>query len=293
MSTHRTAPELPQGITFVKDHGQDAYRIETELCTGLVHVNGAHVTEWTPAGQDPVLWLSKDAVFGPGKAIRGGIPICWPWFGPGRDGDRSPAHGIARLLPWSLVEADVSEAGEARLSFELAGGELPESAGVPADATVRYTVGFGSVLNLDLTVTAGAQPVSYEEALHTYLAVGDVHRVTLEGLADTRYLDKVGDGEITQEGPVKFITETDRIYFSDDTVSLVDDASGRRIELQKTNSANTVVWNPWADKAAAMTDFGDDEWPTMCCIETVNCLANEISLSPGEQHTMSTTVLVP
>lgn len=293
MTTDSTTQELPQGIALVQQNGLDAYRIDTELCTGLVYPYGAHVAEWTPAGQQPVLWMSKQADFEPGKAIRGGIPICWPWFGPGAEGNRAPGHGFARLAPWTLVEAEVSDAGEARLVFEITGDALPEQAEVPADTIARYAVSFGSMLNLSLTIRAGEQPIAYEEALHTYFAVGDIHQVSLEGLDGASYLDKVGGGEHIQQGPVKFTTETDRIYFSAETVRLLDPSMGRQIEIQKAESADTVVWNPWSDKASAMGDFGNDEWLEMCCVESVNCLASQISLAEGEEHTMTTTILVP
>ncbi|MEL4356567.1 MULTISPECIES: D-hexose-6-phosphate mutarotase [unclassified Luteococcus] len=288
-----SGPELPEQITAIRTGGLDGYRIQTPLCTGTVYSQGAHVTEWTPAGQEPVLWMSKDTDFEADKPIRGGIPICWPWFGPGPEGNRTPAHGFARILPWSLVAAEVTEAGEARLAFELSGSQCPPDGGIPADAVARLTVGFGSTLTLNLTVTAGNQPVRYEEALHTYLNLGDISRVSVEGLSGARFLDKVHGGEAVQDGAIEFTTETDRIYFCAETLTLVDHSLGRRIQIQKADSANTVVWNPWIAKAGTMADFEDDGWRRMCCIEAVNCLANEISLEAGESHTMTTAILVP
>lgn len=285
MSTAQSTVQLPQGITAVTQNGLDAYRIDTPLGTGLVYTLGAHVAEWTPTGAEPVLWMSKHSNFEAGKAIRGGIPVCFPWFGPGRSGDMTPAHGFARITPWTLRAAEVDEPGEARLVFELRGQEVGS-----ADFTSHLQVEMGRALQVTLTVTAGSEPFDYEDALHTYLTVGDVQRVSVDGLDGARYLDKLDSSEKVQQGAVDFTKETDRVYHSTDTTTLVDPVLGRRVVLEKSGSANTVVWNPWTGKAAAMADFGDDEWPSMCCVETANCLADSTFLNPGESH--ATTVRI-
>ncbi|WP_454085510.1 D-hexose-6-phosphate mutarotase [Georgenia sp. Marseille-Q6866] len=287
---------LPDSVTAAEgEGGLPILRVATALATGEVYLHGAHVTAWTPAGADPVLWVSNASRFVPGEAIRGGVPICFPWFGAGREpGLAPPPHGFARLAPWRLVAAEEDDGGAVTLTLELTDAD---AAGVPAAQawphafTATYAVTFGRELTLALTVeNTGEGEISYEEALHTYLAVADARTTTVQGLDGATYLDKApggGPDHVTQRGDVTFTAETDRVYDSTGTAVVVDESAGRRIGIEKEGSANTVVWNPWVDKAAAMPDYGDDEWPSMVCVETANALAAAISLAPGERHTMT------
>lgn len=283
---------LPQRITVVTENGLQAVRVDTPLCTGLVYLQGAHVAEWTPRDAKPVLWMSASSDFEAGKPIRGGIPICFPWFGPGRDGHHTPAHGFARLSEWQLTEARISDAGEAHLVFSLTGSQVADTGDFPVDFVASHAVGMGSALTLSLTVTAGEEPLDYEEALHSYFTVGDARKVSVQGLDEALYLDKVAGDEKTQSGDVTFTAETDRVYRSEATCRIVDPELDRTITIEKARSANTVVWNPWIDKSAKMADFGDDEWTGMCCVETVNAIGSAVRLAPRESHTMTATVSV-
>lgn len=244
--------------------------------TAAIYDQGAHLVGWTPAGADPVLWLSPRTRLEEGTAIRGGVPICFPWFGPGRSGDRAPAHGTARVTPWTLVEQS-----EGRVRYEITGADL----GVQ-DLVARYEVVAGSRLQLSLTVTnTGDDDLVYEEALHAYLAVGDVREVTVEGLDGASYVDKVDRGRThTQAGELRFVAETDRVYRSACPVTVVDPVLGRRLRISTSGSASKVVWNPWAERAAAMADLGEDAWPGMLCVEGGNVLTDELTLTPGGSH---------
>ncbi len=286
------APDLPDSVTLAEgEGGLPVLRVATAVATGEVYLHGAHVTAWTPAGSDPVLWMSGSSRFVPGEAIRGGIPICFPWFGPGRDGSMSPPHGFARLAAWRLVGATEHD-GAVTVTLTLTdddAGDLPAAAAWPHPFTATYAVTFGRELTVALTVeNTGDSEISYEEALHTYLAVGDVRATTVQGLDGASYLDKApgaGPDRVTQTGDVTFTGETDRVYDSAGTVVVVDGSVGRSIGVAKDGSAKTVVWNPWTDKAAAMADYGDDEWPTMVCVETANVLDDAVVLAPGARHT--------
>lgn len=284
---------LPQGITAETVNGLDAWRISTPLATGLVYAQGGHVAEWTPAGAEPVLWMSQHSFFQPGKAIRGGVPVCFPWFGPGRNGDMTPAHGFARLSQWTLDAAEVDDSGEARLALVLTAAQVDDLGGFPEDFTARLVVSMGSALQLTLTVTAGEQELDFEEALHTYFSLSDARRVQVDGLDQVRYLDKVSGGERVQQGAIEFTSETDRVYFDDGTCRILDEGAGRVVTVEKAQSANTVVWNPWTEKSARMGDFGDEEWTGMCCVETANVLANAVHLAPGESHSMTLAITLP
>lgn len=268
-----------------EEHGEMDVELATEVCTGRITGHGAHVLGWAPAGAEPVIWLSSQAVFSPDAAIRGGVPVCFPWFGSGRSGSLSPAHGFARLSSWRRVSM-TDDRGVVTVVHELdpavAGG--PE---FPFDYRAVLTARFGEQLDIGLAVTnSGAVPFSYEAALHTYLAVRDVTGVSIEGLDGATYLDKLTGQAQRQEGSVTIGGEVDRVYRSDADVVVVDEAGGRQITVSKENSASTIIWNPWVEKARSMSDFGDDEWRSMVCVETANVGDAAITLDPGMSHRM-------
>ena len=181
------------------------------------------------------------------------------------------------------------------LVFELSPPVAP-SAAWPHAFAASYRVTIGSALTLALEVSnPGGDAITFEEALHTYFAVRDVRAIQITGLEDTDYLDKVGGTTQRNQGtePIRFTRETDRVYLRTEAAStLHDPGHGRRIVVRKSGSAATVVWNPWVDKARAMPDFGDDEWPEMVCIETANVNVHAITLAPGARHTLSATIEV-
>ena len=259
----------------------------SHVASGSAYDYGAHITGWHPTGQAPVLWMSAASNFEAGLPIRGGIPICFPWFGPGRTQDRTPIHGYGRLRTWQFVGGDTADDGTA------ATWELHPT---PADVDqlhVVYRACFGSELRLSFTVTnTGSTSATFEAALHTYFAVSDIRQIQIEGLEGSQYLDRVAGDDAVQSGPITFSGETDRVYTSHGRVTLVDAGNQRRIVIERNGSANVVVWNPWIAKAAAMPDFGDDEWPGMVCIEAANALDDAVALAPGESHTMTCTVAV-
>jgi len=238
--------------------------------------------------------MSAFARFEPSVAIRGGVPIIFPWFGAGRSGQLDPAHGFARTRPWQL-ESHGTEGDEAVASFALNGAPAGD-ANFPYAFEARYEIRLGSILQLHLTVeNTGASFFSFEEALHTYFRVGDVRQIRVEGLDGCSYLDQADPSGLVvkqQTGDVTFTGETDRIYASRDQLRIVDPVLSRVVTIDKQHSASTVVWNPWIDKARRMSDFGDDEWPAMVCIEGGNLRDAAVELQPGQAHEMRYTVHV-
>lgn len=300
MDSIRPVTDLPDSVTLTTGEGDlPVLRVATPAATAELYLNGAHVTAWTPAGERPVLWMSNHSEFAPGSAIRGGIPVCFPWFGAGREpGLAPPAHGFARLAGWRLVGAEDRD-DVVTLTLQLATADvagLEPAAAWPHDFEATYTVRVGRELHVDLTVrNTGDSAFSYEEALHTYFAVADARTTRVLGLDGAAYLDKApgaGPDLVTQHGAVTFEAETDRVYRSTATALVDDAAGGRVVGVAKEGSAHTVVWNPWIDKAAAMADYGDDEWPGMVCVETANVLDEAITLAPGSQRTMAVTYTV-
>lgn len=274
--------EGPGGLIFADiANGQGTAR----LC-----LQGAHVVSYKPSDQaEPVVWVSESARFAPGKSIRGGVPICWPWFGPHATDPAFPGHGFARTVMWEVVSASRMPGGATGISLALVSNDLTRKQW-SHDTRVELTVTVGRSLHLSLaTVNNESGPVKLGEAFHTYFRIGDIEHVQIAGLGNTGYLDKVGEHcRRTQEGAIRFNGETDRVYVDTEaSCSIVDSQLKRRIVIRKTGSRSTVVWTPWAEKADSMGDFGTDGWRRMVCIETANALENCVTLEPGATHRMT------
>jgi D-hexose-6-phosphate mutarotase len=263
--------------------------VTTAFSKATIALQGAHVTSWQPKGQKPVIWLSKAAKFAPGKSIRGGVPICWPWFGPHASEAGYPGHGFARTIPWKLLEAQKLPDGRARLLFEPAMNDAAR-AQWPHASTVRYGVMIGQELVLALaTKNTGSVPFQLGQALHTYFQIGDIGQTSIAGLDGCTYIDKVAKAtRKKQKGAVTFNGEMDRVYLGTaGCCGIIDPALKRTILITSTGSRSTVVWNPGAEKAAKMGDFGRQGENNMVCVETANAADDVITLAPGETHRMT------
>jgi glucose-6-phosphate 1-epimerase len=284
-------------LRFVEEAGLVRAEVTLASCEATVYLQGAHLTNWKPTGQEPVLYLSSRTALKPGKAIRGGVPICFPWFGGRSDGQAGPSHGFARTQPWELAFAAVlPDAGSGdRLQMTFVLGPTEESRGLGFDHfRVAYEVLVGRELRLRLTVAnTGDKPLHYEEALHSYFRVGDVRKTAIEGLSGTEYVDKRDGNAAKQSGPGPVVLErfSDRVYRPTTAALTVKDSVwGRELAIQKQGSATTVVWNPWEDGSAALADMGAGEWPGFVCVEAANTAENGITLEPGTAHTLGVTV---
>jgi glucose-6-phosphate 1-epimerase len=277
---------IPGGLTFeTHPSGLVMGQVSTKKCRGTFFLHGAHVTHFQPtSAAKPILFLSEQSWFASDKPIRGGIPICFPWFGPHPTEADKPAHGWARLRDWQVTEtALLGEDVFVQLSLDLDEWRL------------HYQILFGQSLELNLLVTNTAdRNSSFEAALHTYFQIQEIDRCQIAGLESIGYLDQLTRTEHAPTGsPIVFREETDRIYQGVcASVSIHDLAGPRVIEVEPRHSASTVVWNPWVDKSLRMPDFGDEEYLKMCCVETANVRANKIELSPGSQHRMGLTLKV-
>jgi glucose-6-phosphate 1-epimerase len=267
--------------------------VETALAEAEIYLHGAHVAHFQPRDEKPVLFLSEKSVFEAGKAIRGGVPICFPWFGARQDGRPGPAHGFARLMEWELTGAEEVGDGDMEIRFRLVSNEATCKEW-DGDFELNYAVRVGTALSLKLDVrNASGKEMRIEEAVHTYLAVSDVRKVGVEGLAGVTYSDRVGTPRTETEGSksIRITAETDRIYLNTQSTCVMEDPGwGRRLIVEKTGSNTTVVWNPWIAKAQALPDFGDEEWPSMVCIETCNVREFGVTLAPGESHMMGAVI---
>ncbi len=245
---------------------------------------GAQVLAWQPAGARPVLWVSPAARYEEGRSVRGGAPVCFPWFGVGRGEPHEPVHGFVRTAPWERVAGDETHV-EYRITDATTGAQprWPHS----YSATLRASVTPDS-LRIELEVTnTGDEEVSFENAIHSYLAVGDVERVRVEGLDGAEFDDYVVGGSGKQVGDLVLEGHTDRVYRSAADVVVTDPTWERTLLVHKEGSANTVVWNPWREHATDMDDVPADGWQGMLCIEAANARDDAIFLAPGKSHVLA------
>jgi len=273
--------------------GLPKVRVTTGQCTGEVYLHGAHVTSWKPVGAEEVFFLSRNSRWQGGSAIRGGVPICFPWFGDKADDPKAPAHGFVRTREWE-IEAVVQSGKAITVSMFTASDESSQ-AWAPGSFRAVYRATFGAELDLELAViNTGARPLRFEEALHAYYDVGDVTQARIAGLDSVEYLDKTDAFRAKQQrGDVTISAETDRVYLNTEAaLELRDPVLRRRIHVGKENSRTTVIWNPWVQKGQALSDLGADQWRRMVCIEVSNVGAFAVQLAPGEAHRMATTIQI-
>ena len=268
-------------------------QITSPLCEAQMYLHGAQVTSWKPAGGDEVLFLSSKSRWTDGQAIRGGIPICFPWFRAKANDPQAPAHGFVRTRPWQLES--ILEENHAVVVTMVTESDEHTRQWWPGEFRLLHRATFGSQLKLELVCTnTGTTPLRFEEALHTYNRVADVQHVRLQGLDTVRFLDNTDSNkERTQRGDVVITSQTDNAYMNTrNTVELSDTKMQRQIRLAKANSLTTVVWNPWREKASEMRDLGNDEWTQFLCVEASNILDAAVNLEPRQEHRMTAILSV-
>ncbi|AYC34907.1 D-hexose-6-phosphate mutarotase [Pseudomonas cavernae] len=278
------------------------WRVHTRHAELLVAQQGAQVLSYQPHGQEPLIWLSEQADYQPGQSVRGGVPVCWPWFGDLKRNPATlqalyhgsapaPAHGLVRGLDWELLGIDTEDSA-VNLRFAC----LQPEAGLPG---WPHAVDLQLHIQLDerlcLTLSShnrGDQPIVLSQALHTYFAVSDIHQTRVSGLAGSRYIETLeGWQERQQAGDLKFHGETDRIYLDTPArLSILDPGWQRQIHLEASGSRSAVVWNPWIDKAQRLSQFASDAWQGMLCIETANVLDDVLHLAPNEQKSLAVSL---
>ncbi len=286
--------EIPGIAQIVEGNsGLPKVRITSPEVVGEMYLHGAHVTSWKPAGGEEMLFLSSQSRWADGHAIRGGVPICFPWFGGKTDDPQAPAHGFVRTKAWRLVS--IAQVGGAVTVSMLTASNEDTKRWWPADFRLVYRATFGRELSLELVViNTGRTSLRFEEALHTYHRVGNIEKARVRGLDTAQYFDKTdANRKKMQRGELVIVSETDRVYLNTgDAIELEDPVLHRRTRVTKENSRTTVVWNPWVQKAHSLSDFADDEWMQMICIETSNVSDLAVDVAPGQQHKMKALVRV-
>jgi glucose-6-phosphate 1-epimerase len=272
-------------------------RIDNDHARAEISAYAGQVLSYQPEDEaQDLLFVSEHAYFQPGKAIKGGIPVCWPWFGPDPKGKGLPDHGFVRTRAWKLLSTESMVDGTTRVRLGCRDDEATRALWPHAFALeLEVTVGASLEVAL-ISRNTGPAPVTITQALHTYFKVGDVRRAQVLGLAGHRYLDKVGLSDpslqhvdpnlpIEQSGPINFDGPVNRIYLeTTERLTIDDPLFGRQIQIDREGSSSAVVWNPWIEQSRSMGDFGDEEYLGMVCVETTNAAEDAVTLAAGASH---------
>ncbi len=284
---------LPRGVRFVEGNGGlPKIQIRMASAESEIYLHGAQVTAWRPAGADEVLFVSEKSHWENGRAIRGGIPVCFPWFRAKAGDPQAPAHGFVRTREWK-VESITEIPGESVCVYLSTESDETTQKWWPFDFRLEYRITVGARLKLELRMkNTGQSALQFEEALHTYFSVGDVERVKVRGLDGVPYLDnRDGNRRKTQTGDLRPSGQTDNAFVgTSGPVEIVDEVLRRTLKTEKRNSNSTIVWNPWRDGAASMADFGANEWRRMLCVEGGNIMDSAVLVGPRETHTMTVEI---
>lgn len=276
--------EIAMGITAIE--------VDTALAAATISLMGGQVLTWHPKSQqEPVLWVSKLAQYVQGKAIRGGAPICWPWFGAHPSDSRLPGHGFARVVPWEVSSTNIDASGIVEVELTLAESDVAAKlrpSDWPASVMLSARIRIGDELEVSLTTTNNSdREIRFTEGLHTYFHVSDIENLRILGLDDCEYVDLIdGNQRRQQSGPIVFNSELGRIFINCDKTTVIEDRKlGRAIHVAGAGSQSIAVWNPWLETASKMPDLGSEGWRNMVCVETANALENAILIQPGQRHT--------
>jgi D-hexose-6-phosphate mutarotase len=290
---------IPFKLRFVEtEAAQDGGLISADItnphATARICLQGGQVLSWQPTStSEPVIWMSADAQFALGKSIRGGIPVCWPWFGAHASDDKLPAHGFARTQPWQVKGSRSLDDGSTEISLTMPLTQAMQTMWSLASLNMTQLdmlINVGKTLKIALiTRNLGAADITITEALHTYFAVSSIAQIEVNGLHGTHFHDKAaGWTEGDQAGAISFGQEVDRVYVNTpDRCTIVDTGFKRSIHIAKLGSQSTVVWNPWAARATQMGDLGADGWKHFVCVESANALGNAVTVPAGKSHTLA------
>ncbi|MCW8930215.1 MAG: D-hexose-6-phosphate mutarotase [Gammaproteobacteria bacterium] len=276
--------------------GFPVIKINNEYACATISLYGGQLLDYKPHEQlEQVIWLSDQALFEENKAIRGGVPICWPWFG---DYEKFPAHGYARTTFWEIESTKQTIDGGTEVILKMSCHELCQNfldSHPLFDCDLAITITVASKLTIELKTTNNSQhTVGISDALHSYFKISDIHTVDVIGLAQVNFFDKLKNQEACyEESKMRFMTETDRVFIdTTNEINLNDPGFNRTITISKKNSNSTVIWNPWQEKSSQMSDMSNQAWLQMLCIESANVLKNQLLLESGETHRLTTSIAV-
>ncbi|MRT91552.1 D-hexose-6-phosphate mutarotase [Ancylomarina sp. 16SWW S1-10-2] len=278
-------------LTFSKEKHMIIANIESEYASAKLSLYGAQVLSFTPKEERNLIFLSKEAFYQNGKAIRGGIPICWPWFGAHPENKDLPSHGFARLSNWEVIQTSSSK-GEIQIKLQLKNSKATEVLW-PYKFETQVSLTIGKSLKIKLTtVNKDDKAFTITGALHSYLNISDSEKVKVEGLENIQYRDDVLHVKSLQKESLLSIKgQVDRQYFDTSKTCIVHDPDyKRKIQIDKEGSQITVIWNPGDELAAKMTDLGNKEYQNMLCVEAANNMNDAITIKPNESHSLATQI---
>ena len=268
--------------------------ITNAAALATISLHGGQVISYKLIDGFPILWNSHHCYHEMGKALRGGIPICWPWFGRHPSDPDKPAHGFARTSLWQVVSTESVDYACTRIQLRLTDNETTRTLWA-YQFQLEILITVGKQLGIEFIIrNQDMTSFVFTGALHSYFKVEDVTRVSIDGLEGQSYIDLLDPSEFKlQQGPLTIHAETDRIYLDTTNDCIINDpVLKRKIRISKKGSQSTVVWNPWIDKAKRMKDFGDDEYQGMVCVETTNTHTDTISITPQQEHRLQTIISV-
>jgi glucose-6-phosphate 1-epimerase len=270
-------------------NGFEYIEINNKSAQAKIALQGAHLFHYEQKGKKPLLWLSETSLFSPGKAIRGGVPICWPWFGKHKSDSSLPQHGFARTSLWQLLTVDDIDEHTSRVKLRLRHSDASFKLW-PFRFELILLITVGSTLSLALTtINRDDKPFEITAALHSYFRIADISDIYIEGLDKTTYFDSLTNEDKRQNGNIYIAEEVDRIYRNVLKPLIINDQE-RKIHITGTGSSSVVVWNPWKKKCTEMSDMKNDAYKTMLCLETANALADARIIMPGEQHELKADI---
>ncbi len=270
-------------------NGFEYIEVQNKSATAKVALQGGHLFHYQQRANKPLLWLSEKSLFETGKAIRGGIPLCWPWFGKHPTDSALPQHGFARISVFELLESNEPDENTTELLLQLQSSTETLKLW-PYQFQLQLRITIGPTLTVALTTSnCGTESFIITSALHSYFAVSYISYVSVEGLDQTEYWDTLTGETKTQEGTIRISEEVDRVYQKTSSPFLLLDKY-RTIRIATEGSHSAVVWNPWKDKSMKMADMQDDAYNSMLCIETANALEDSRTLAPGKEHTLQATL---
>jgi len=283
---------IPQAVAV--SYGVNGlYRVTLSHSAGSrveIYLHGAHIASWTDSKGEELFFMSSKANFVQGMPIRGGIPVIFPQFG----GGALPQHGLVRTMEWKLVHTEVLDGGAIKADFQIS-----DSPDTLALWPYRFSLTLGVLLKSDsLTVSMDIvndddKPFTFQAVLHTYFRVADISQTAVSGLEGITFIDTLReDAREVETQPIRFAEETDRVYpGTPNSLKVEDQGNGRVVSIEKRNMPDVVVWNPWIAKSQRMTDFGDEEYLKMVCVET-GSIDPKIELLPSKRWAGETTFKV-
>ena len=270
--------------------GLPAVYVKNNAATAEIILLGAHLVSYRPAKSTELIWLSKATRFENGVAIRGGIPVCWPWFSKHPEHPDFPMHGFARTANWSFTEAH--DDGDAKTVVTMTLKNSPATlAFFPYKFTVKAVFTIADTLAVELiTTNDDDKPFTISQALHTYFQIGAIEEISIDGVGGKDYLDKVGGGCVERtlaEGPLTVHSEVDYVFKNaPGPFAIHDEKLGRTIAVTTEGSNSAVVWNPWIEKSKKMSDYLPNSYLDMVCVETCNAADDARTVAPHATHSL-------